>query len=80
MAHVGDGGEKVCNDSGTSKGHLSSGQDVAHKGGYYYEKEEDNTYVSCFLIQVGAVVQASSNVEVNADEEERRAVSVYVPD
>jgi len=56
LAYIGDGGEKVCNDSGTSKGHLSPGQDVAYKGGYHYEEEEDNPHVSCLLIQVGAVV------------------------
>jgi len=56
FAHVGYGREKVCNDGCTSEGHLSSGQHVAYKGGHYYEKEKDNPDISCFFIEVGAVV------------------------
>ena len=59
---------------------MSSGKDVAYEGGHYYEKEKDDSDISCFFVQVRAVVQASSNVEVDADEEERCAVGVHVSD
>jgi len=59
---------------------LASGQDVTNKGSHYYKEEEDDTDVSCLFVEVGAVIKSSSDVHINTDEEERRAVSVYVPD
>lgn len=59
---------------------MSSGKDVAHEGCYYGQEEEDHPNVSCFFVQVGAVVQASSDVKIDANEEERCTVGMYVPD
>lgn len=59
---------------------MSSGEDVSYECSHYREEEKDHSDISCFLVQVGAVVQASSDVEVDADEKERGAISVHVSD
>jgi len=59
---------------------LSSRKDITNKGGYYYKQEEDNTYVSCFFVEVGTVVKPPSDVHIDADEEERCAVGMYISD
>lgn len=53
---------------------MASGKDVADECGYYYEEEKNHTNVSCFHEKVGAVVKASPDVEINANEEEGGAV------
>lgn len=39
VSYIGYGGYEIGNDGGTSKGHLSSGEDVSYKRSYYYKKE-----------------------------------------
>ena len=78
LASVGHSGEKVGNNGSPSKGHLTSGENVTYKGGYYCEEKENYSDISGLFIQVRAVVKASSDVEVDADKEEGCSVGVYV--
>ena len=57
---------------------MSSGEDIANKGSYHYQEEKYNPNVSCLFVQIGAIVKASSDVEVKADKEERGTVGVEV--
>lgn len=59
---------------------MSSGEDVSYEGCYYYKEKEDNADISCFFIEVGAVIQASADVKINANEKEGGTVCVEVSD
>jgi hypothetical protein len=59
---------------------LSSREYIADEGSHYYKKEKHNAYVSCFFVEVRAIVKASSDVYINTDEEERCSISVHVSD
>jgi len=59
---------------------LSSGEYVTNKCGYHYKKKEHDADVSCFFVEVGAVIEPTSDMYINTDEEERCAVGVYIPD
>jgi len=59
---------------------LSSREDVANKGGHHYKQEENNAYVSCLFVEVGAVIKSSSDMHIDADEEEGCAVGVHISD
>lgn len=80
LTNVWHGREEVRNDSRAPEGHLSSRQDVAHERSHHYQEEKDYPDISCLFVQVGAVVQASSDVKVNTDKEERGAIGVHVTD
>lgn len=57
---------------------MTSGEDVSYECGYHNQEEEDNSNVSCFFVEVGAVVETSADVKVDADKEEGCAVGVHV--
>lgn len=59
---------------------MSSGEDIANEGCYYGEEKKDNSDVSSFFIYIGAIVEASADVKIDADEEKRCAVGMEVAD
>jgi len=80
LPSVRDGREKVSNYRSPSERHLSSREDVAYESSYHCKKQENNTDVSSFFIEVRAIIKASSDMQVDANKEERCAVGVYVSD
>ena len=79
-AYVGDSGEEVGNDGGPSEGHLSSWENIAYEGCCYYKEEKYNADISCFFVEVGAVVESSPDVKINTNKEERGPVGMEVAD
>lgn len=59
---------------------MASGEDVPYESGYYYKEQEDDSNISSFFIEVGAVVKAPSDVHIDANEKERGTVGVEVTD
>lgn len=57
---------------------MSSGKDIAYESSYYYQEKEDYPDGSCFFLEVGAVVEATADVHVDADEEEGCTISMNV--
>ena len=82
VAHERDGGEQVGDDRGAPEAHLAPRQHVAHESGRHHEQEDDDAEDPEHLARrlVGPVVQAAEHVDVDRDEEHRRAVGVRVAD
>ena len=59
---------------------MASRKDIAYESSYHYKEEKDYPNVSCFFMEVRAVVKSSSNVKINADKKEGCTISMYVSD
>ena len=72
--------EEVGDHGGAPEAHLAPGQHVAHEGGGHHQQEDDHAEDPEDLARrlVGAVVEAAEDVDVDGDEEHRRAVGVQV--
>ena len=75
-----DGREQVGDDGGAPEAHLAPRQHVAHERGRHHQQQDDDAQDPQQLARrlVGAVVHAAEDVDVDGDEEERRAVHVQV--
>ncbi len=80
LADQRDGGEQVGDDGSTPVRHLAPGQHVAHEGGRHHdEQQQDADDPQQFArILVGAIIQPAEDMDVDHDEEHRRAVLVHV--
>jgi hypothetical protein len=80
LAHQRDGREQVGDHRGAPEAHLAPGKHVAHEGGGHHEDEDDHAEDVQNLAGrlVGPVVEVPEDVEVDGDEEHRRAVGVQV--
>jgi hypothetical protein len=74
--------EEVRDHGGAPEAHLAPGKHVAHEGGGHHQDEDDHTENVENLTGrlVGAVVEVPEDVDVDGDEEHRRAVGVQVAD
>jgi len=59
---------------------LSSWEDVTYESSYHYKEKEDDPDISCFFVKIGAVIQASADVEVDTDEKEGCTVCMEISD
>lgn len=57
---------------------MASGKNISNEGSHYRQEEEYNADISGFLVDKGAIVKASSDMGVQANEKERCAISVHV--
>ena len=77
-----DGREQVGDDGGAPEAHLAPRQHVTHEGRRHHQQEDDHAQDPQQFARrlVGAVVHAAEDMDVDGDEEERRAVHVQVAD
>ena len=62
------------------EGHLAPGQHIAHESGRHHQQVDDAAEDPQQLARrlVGAVIHAAEHVQIDGDEEERRAVGMHV--
>src|SRR5690606_31182092 len=77
-----NGADQVGDDLSAPEGHLAPGQDVAQEGGGDHQEEDQAADDPDHLARrlVGAVVETTQHVQIDGDEEHRRAVGVDVTD
>ena len=82
LADERDRREQVGDDGGAPEAHLAPRQHVAHEAGRHHQQVDDHAEDPQHLARllVGAVVHAAEHVDVDGDEEHRRAVGVQVAD
>jgi hypothetical protein len=71
-----DRGEEAGDDGRAPEAHLAPGQHIAHEARRHHQEVDDAAENPEQLARclVGAVIQAAENMDVDRDEEERRAV------
>ena len=82
VPHDREGREQVGDDGGAPVAHLAPGQHIAHERRRHHQQQDHHAEHPQQLARllVGAVIEAAENVDVDDDEEHRRAVLVDVAD
>ncbi len=72
--------EEAGDDGRAPEGHLTPGQNIAHEARRHHQQEDDAAKNPEDFTRrlVGAVIEATGDVQVNRDKEERRAVGMHV--
>ena len=80
VADAGNGREQIGDHGRGPEAHLAPDQHVAHEAGRHHQQIDDDAEDPEHLARllVGAVIQAAEHVDVDGEEEHRRAVGVQI--
>ncbi|MGY4298050.1 hypothetical protein ACVWXN_006145 [Bradyrhizobium sp. i1.4.4] len=80
LADIGNGGEQIGDDGGAPEAHLAPRQHVAHEARRHHQEVDDDAEDPQHLARllIGAVIEAAQHVDVDREEEHRRAAGMHV--